>query len=121
MLSVGVVSISIAQSPWDVRRVLGKTARDGHCFEAPTSHLYVYVYVYTMGTKTITVTEEAYDRLRAMKRSDESFTDVLLRVTGGETDVMKGFGAWKDSGLREAVDDAHEEFDDSFDARQDSL
>ncbi|WP_255198502.1 antitoxin VapB family protein [Halorarius litoreus] len=74
-----------------------------------------------MGTKTITVTEEAYDRLRAMKRSDESFTDVLLRVTGGETDVMKGFGSWKESGLRDAVDDARDEFDDEFEARQESL
>ena len=74
-----------------------------------------------MGTKTITVTEEAYDRLRAMKRSDESFTDVLLRVTGGETDVMKGFGSWKESGLRAAVDDARDEFEDEFDTRQESL
>lgn len=67
-----------------------------------------------MGTKTITVTEEAYERLRAMKRDDESFTDVLLRVTGGEKDVMKGFGSWEDPGLREAVGDAREEFNEDF-------
>lgn len=81
----------------------------------------MYVYVYMMATKTITVTEEAYERLRAMKRGDESFTDVLLRVTGGEEDVMKGFGSWKESDLREAVEDAREEFDEDFENRQASL
>jgi len=74
-----------------------------------------------MATKTITVTEEAYERLRAMKRADESFTDVLLRVTGGERDVMKGFGAWADSGLREEVEAAREERDEDFEERQDEL
>lgn len=70
-----------------------------------------------MGMKRITVTEEAYERLRAMKRGDESFTDVLLRVTGGEKDVMKGFGSWKESGLREAVADGREELDEDFNQR----
>jgi len=74
-----------------------------------------------MATKTITVTEEAYERLREMKREDESFTDVLLRVTGGERDVMKGFGAWADSGLRDEVETAREERDEDFEDRQDEL
>ena len=69
------------------------------------------IYVYTVATKTITVTEEAYERLREMKREDERSTDVLLRVTGGEQDVMKGFGAWTDSGLRGEVEDARENLD----------
>ncbi|MBX0286818.1 antitoxin VapB family protein [Haloarcula salinisoli] len=74
-----------------------------------------------MATKTITVTEEAYERLREMKREDESFTDVLLRVTGGEQDVMKGFGSWADSGLRGEVETAREERDEDFEGRQDEL
>jgi len=42
----------------------------------------VYVYVYTyMSTKTISITREAYDRLRARKGPEESFTDVILRLT----------------------------------------
>jgi predicted CopG family antitoxin len=81
----------------------------------------VYVYVYTMATKTITVTEEAYERLREMKREDESFTDVLLRMTGGDEDVMKGFGAWKDTGLRDEVETAREELNEDFEGRQDEL
>ncbi len=42
--------------------------------------MYVYVYTY-MSTKTISITREAYDRLRARKGPEESFTDVILRLT----------------------------------------
>ena len=34
-----------------------------------------------MATKTIPVTEGAYKRLRARKRPDEGFSDVILRLT----------------------------------------
>jgi len=34
-----------------------------------------------MATKTISITEEAYKRLRARKGADESFTDVIIRLT----------------------------------------
>ena len=71
-----------------------------------------------MGTKTITVTEEAYERLRSMKRGDESFTDVLLRVTGASEDRMQGFGAWADSDLRDAVEETRGELDEDFEERQ---
>jgi len=35
-----------------------------------------------MGVRTITVTDAAYARLAAQKRAGESFTDVVLRLTG---------------------------------------
>jgi len=38
------------------------------------------VYTY-MVTKTISITKEAYDRLRSRKGPNESFTDVILRLT----------------------------------------
>jgi len=65
-----------------------------------------------MGTKTLTITEEAYERLRAHKRDDESFTDTILRITGNERDVMKGFGAMSDvEGFREEVEGVRGELD----------
>ena len=35
-----------------------------------------------MGVRTLTVTDAAYERLAAMKRPGESFTEVILRLTG---------------------------------------
>jgi len=34
-----------------------------------------------MATKTITITLEAYKKLRAKKASNESFTDIILKLT----------------------------------------
>ena len=81
----------------------------------------VYVYTYSVATKTITLTDEAYERLREMKRDDESFTDVVLRVTGSDRDVMKGFGSWADTDMREAVEVSKDEFDEDFEQRQNEL
>ncbi len=38
------------------------------------------MYVY-MSTKTISITRRAYDRLKARKGPQESFSDVILRLT----------------------------------------
>ena len=35
-----------------------------------------------MGVRTLTVTDAAYERLASLKRPGESFTDVILRLTG---------------------------------------
>src|SRR2546426_441898 len=40
----------------------------------------MHVYTY-MATKTISITKAAYDRLKARKGPDESFSDVVLRLT----------------------------------------
>ncbi|WP_137290863.1 antitoxin VapB family protein [Natronorubrum halophilum] len=72
-----------------------------------------------MATKSLTITEEAYERLRAHKRGDESFTDTILRLTNAETDVLKGFGAFEDAdGFRESVETARENIDDGFRTRR---
>lgn len=68
-----------------------------------------------MGTKSLTITDEAYERLRAYKRSDESFTEAILRLTGAERDVMAGFGTMANvDGFRESVATARRDLDDDL-------
>ena len=65
-----------------------------------------------MGTKSLTITDEAYDRLKEHKREDESFTDTILRLTGNDRDLMKGFGAMSDvEGFRDAVEATRDDLD----------
>lgn len=63
-----------------------------------------------MATTTISLTEEAYESLKALKRDDESFSDVVQRLAGNETDRMEGFGSWADTGLGEEVRGYRDEF-----------
>ncbi|OVE83157.1 antitoxin VapB family protein [Natronolimnobius baerhuensis] len=72
-----------------------------------------------MATKTVTITEEAYERLKAHKRSDESFTDTVIRLTESDTDIMNGFGVLADDdGFASAAGRTREELDDAFDDRR---
>ena len=48
-----------------------------------------------MATKTISITEEAYERLRMKKEKNESFTDVINRITG-KRDIMEFVGILTD-------------------------
>jgi predicted CopG family antitoxin len=73
-----------------------------------------------MGTKSLTITEEAYERLKEHKRDGESFTDTILRLTGDERDLMKGFGDMRDvEGFREAVAGTREQLDADLRERTD--
>ncbi len=46
--------------------------------------------------KTITITREAYDALAREKRPQESFSDVVLRLTSRKAKLSEYFGIWKD-------------------------
>jgi predicted CopG family antitoxin len=48
-----------------------------------------------MGTKTISITEEAYDALLREKVNKESFTETILRITKKSGKIADCFGAWK--------------------------
>lgn len=69
-----------------------------------------------MATKTIRVTEEVYERLEARKRDEESFTDLLARLTEQERDIYAGFGAWEGTDRPERMRAAHEELNEELDA-----
>ncbi|MBI2664165.1 antitoxin VapB family protein [Candidatus Woesearchaeota archaeon] len=38
-----------------------------------------------MSTKTITITDEAYNHLKSAKSEDESFTEAIIRITKKDT------------------------------------
>ena len=46
---------------------------------------HILVYTQFMGTKTISLADDAYERLRAAKREGESFSDVVRRLTSRAT------------------------------------
>ncbi len=49
-----------------------------------------------MAVKTITVSEDAYAALAALKRKGESFSDVIRRLARGSRSLLDFAGDWKD-------------------------
>ena len=70
-----------------------------------------------MGSKTISLNDEAYDRLRSAKGDDESFSDVVLRLTNADTDVLSGFGAWQGTDAADRAREARDHLNRSLDER----
>ena len=48
-----------------------------------------------MATKTISITEKAYEALLREKKNKESFTETILRITKKSNKLSDCFGAWK--------------------------
>lgn len=55
-----------------------------------------------MGLKTLTISREAYRKLAKLKVRGETYTDVILRLTEGQRDILRHAGGWKDMIDREA-------------------
>jgi predicted CopG family antitoxin len=66
-----------------------------------------------MGTKTIGLRDDVYERLKARKREDESFTDLVNRLLDEQqTDWREGFGtldAEEAEELEQAVETARKQ------------
>ena len=64
-----------------------------------------------MSTKTISITREAYDRLKARKGPEESFTDVILRLTDRRplADYAGMLGKTSVKAMRKAIEGARRE------------
>lgn len=57
--------------------------------------IYTHPYSYSLPTKNISITKEAYDALQREKtRNDESFTEIILRLTRRTGRMSDSFGAW---------------------------
>lgn len=69
-----------------------------------------------MGTKTIRVREEVYERLQARKRPDESFSDLLDRLTDRDAQFEQGFGALAGVDFDEAIATLDERLAEEFTA-----
>lgn len=67
-----------------------------------------------MWTKTIRIREEVYERLKARKRPDESFSDLLDRLTDRDDQFERGFGALADIDFDAALDELGERLDDEL-------
>ncbi len=64
-----------------------------------------------MGTKTITITEDAYKKLKVEKMEGESFSEVIGRLTDmSRKDLMEFAGAWKDFDVEEVIKEGREKF-----------
>ena len=48
-----------------------------------------------MATKTISITQNAYEALLREKKTKESFTDTILRITKKSGKLTDCFGTWK--------------------------
>ena len=64
-----------------------------------------------MATKTISITREAYERLRSRKGPDESFSDVILKLTERRplTDFAGMLPKASVDAIRKAIDQSRRE------------
>ena len=69
-----------------------------------------------MATKTITIREEAYNRLKKFKNG-KSFSEVIMEITSDKNvDLSESFGLWNDDDVEE-VEEKRKEFRESFEER----
>lgn len=72
-----------------------------------------------MASKSLSVREEAYRRLKSFKGKGESFSDVIMKVTDGEKDFRKGFGSWEDKeNVEKVIEEGRERLDKDLRSRK---
>ncbi|QGA82046.1 antitoxin VapB family protein [Halomicrobium sp. LC1Hm] len=70
---------------------------------------------------TIRVSDDVKERLRDLKRDDESFNDLLDRLSRSEKDVeaiAESLSDINNGDLGERMDDAHDELSESLEERE---
>ncbi len=61
---------------------------------------YIHIHTQTMGTKTISITEEAYRILQSKKEKEESFSKVIVRLSG-KKNLASFFGALSEKSAKD--------------------
>jgi predicted CopG family antitoxin len=92
------------------------------------AHRQAYTYTRTstcVATKNITIKESSYERLKASKRADESFSDVIDRLTNENADILDGFGIFEPEGgqpeYADLVAETHKELGEDLEEQQDDI
>lgn len=69
-----------------------------------------------MPTKSVRIDESLYERIEAHKREDETFSEAIERLIGGYSllDFAGGLDEDDADRMREAIDEANEEYTDSL-------
>jgi predicted CopG family antitoxin len=78
------------------------------------------VYYVSVPTRTLSITDEAYKALRACKKEGESFTDVILRLTGSKGSarrLLEMMDELHSPELADRVEQASKEFRKNFRTR----
>ncbi|MBT3465185.1 hypothetical protein HOD20_05615 [archaeon] len=66
-----------------------------------------------MATKTITITEDAYEILKNLKTNKDSFSDVIKKNLG-KSSLKEIYGLLKDSDIDKRVEYARNKMDEDF-------
>lgn len=67
-----------------------------------------------MSTKTISLSEDAYENLKSMKSGKESFSDVVRKLTN-ERSLLEIAGIWKDKELGKTIEKTREKSEKEID------
>ena len=73
-----------------------------------------------MATKTVSLNESAYEKLKGMKESGESFSDLVERIAS-ERSLTEIAGIWDDNELEKKVEETREKTEEEIDETADRL
>lgn len=66
-----------------------------------------------MATKTVSLKESAYNKLKNLKGDGESFSDLINRITS-EKSLTEISGIWEDEELEDLIDENRERTDEEI-------
>lgn len=76
----------------------------------------MYTCIYAYMTKVISLSDDAYDLLKAMKTEGESFSEVVRRIS--HKDIFDFFGAWPDKNELDRISKELKKERESFKTRE---